>query len=373
MRSPVRSRSCAWCLGFPGCRSERRWAPGSGALFCHSGGVGSGDGGGTCNTAPTLLPFKARHPGPVFGSGEARRVPRWDAREPDFAENPMPRDKIILACSECKNRNYFTTKNKRLHPERVEWKKYCPRCNKHQSAQGNEVAMASTEVTRPGSGTRAMVSYYRDVVAEMKKVTWPDRDQIRRHDDPDHDLRAGHRRGHRADGPRAAGGAGPPPGLAASLRAAAMFEHRWYAVQTTSGHENKVQRCSSGRSTRIRAEPEARGIRQALVPTQEVVEIKNGKKVTVERKIFPGYVLVEMAPVAGHAARDQCDPGRDQVRGQGSRAEPLRDDEVKRLLGIVDRGRRRDRAEGGDSVPRRAGGADHRGPVRRLQRQRSRK
>ena len=42
----------------------------------------------------------------------------------------MPRDKIILACNDCKNRNYFTTKNKR-HPERVEWKKYCPRCNKH--------------------------------------------------------------------------------------------------------------------------------------------------------------------------------------------------------------------------------------------------
>ena len=35
----------------------------------------------------------------------------------------MPRDKIILACSDCKNRNYFTTKNRRLHPERVEWKK----------------------------------------------------------------------------------------------------------------------------------------------------------------------------------------------------------------------------------------------------------
>ena len=43
----------------------------------------------------------------------------------------MPRDKIILACNDCKNRNYFTTKNRRLHPERVEWKKYCPRCNKH--------------------------------------------------------------------------------------------------------------------------------------------------------------------------------------------------------------------------------------------------
>ncbi len=39
---------------------------------------------------------------------------------------------------------------------------------------------------------------------------------------------------------------------------------------------------------------EERAIRQALVPTQEVVEIKNGKKVNVERKIYPGYVLVEM-------------------------------------------------------------------------------
>jgi large subunit ribosomal protein L33 len=48
------------------------------------------------------------------------------------AEVEMPRDKIILACSDCKNRNYFTTKNKRLHPERVEWKKYCPRCNTHK-------------------------------------------------------------------------------------------------------------------------------------------------------------------------------------------------------------------------------------------------
>ena len=43
-----------------------------------------------------------------------------------------------------------------------------------------------------------------------------------------------------------------------------------------------------------RAAAEERPIRQALVPTQEVVEIKNGKKVTVERKLYPGYVLVEM-------------------------------------------------------------------------------
>ncbi len=43
----------------------------------------------------------------------------------------MPRDRITLACGECKNRNYDTMKNKRLHPERVDYKKFCPHCNKH--------------------------------------------------------------------------------------------------------------------------------------------------------------------------------------------------------------------------------------------------
>ena len=41
------------------------------------------------------------------------------------------RDKVILACQDCKERNYSQTKNKRLHPERVEYNKYCPRCRKH--------------------------------------------------------------------------------------------------------------------------------------------------------------------------------------------------------------------------------------------------
>ena len=42
------------------------------------------------------------------------------------------RDQITLECTECKERNYSTTKNKRLHPQRVEFKKYCPRCNAHR-------------------------------------------------------------------------------------------------------------------------------------------------------------------------------------------------------------------------------------------------
>ncbi|MDP8205021.1 MAG: 50S ribosomal protein L33 [Candidatus Electryonea clarkiae] len=43
------------------------------------------------------------------------------------------RDNIILACTDCKQRNYTTTKNRRKHPERLEVKKYCPFCNKHTS------------------------------------------------------------------------------------------------------------------------------------------------------------------------------------------------------------------------------------------------
>jgi transcriptional antiterminator NusG len=68
-----------------------------------------------------------------------------------------------------------------------------------------------------------------------------------------------------------------------------VMEHRWYAIQTTAGHENKVRGLID---RRIQADPrpeEERLIRQALVPTQQVVEIKNGKKVTVERKMFQGW------------------------------------------------------------------------------------
>ena len=42
----------------------------------------------------------------------------------------MARDNIILQCVECGNQNYITTKNKKLHPDRMEIKKYCPKCNK---------------------------------------------------------------------------------------------------------------------------------------------------------------------------------------------------------------------------------------------------
>ncbi len=113
-------------------------------------------------------------------------------------------------------------------------------------------------------------------------------------------------------------------------------EHRWFAIQTTAGHENKVR---SLIDRHIQADPrpeEERLIRQALVPMQQVVEIKNGKKVTVERKVFPGYVLVEMVlnQQTIHAINNI--QGVIKFVGQGWTPQPLRREEVNRLLGIED-------------------------------------
>jgi large subunit ribosomal protein L33 len=59
--------------------------------------------------------------------------PQEEKRRTEGQGRPEPtmRDKITLACSQCEERNYNKTKNKRLHPERVEYKKYCPRCRTH--------------------------------------------------------------------------------------------------------------------------------------------------------------------------------------------------------------------------------------------------
>jgi transcriptional antiterminator NusG len=114
------------------------------------------------------------------------------------------------------------------------------------------------------------------------------------------------------------------------------MDHRFYAIQTTAGHENKVR---SLIQRKIEADPrpaEERLIRQALVPTQEVVEIKNGKKVNVERKIFPGYVLVEMLMTQETLHQINGIQGVIKFVGHERLPQPLRPEEVNRLLGIAD-------------------------------------
>ena len=75
------------------------------------------------------------------------------------------------------------------------------------------------------------------------------------------------------------------------LEAAANPDFRWYVVQAYSGMERAVERNIQERIARAGVQNKFGRI---LVPTEEVVEIKNGQKKTTERKFFPGYVLVEM-------------------------------------------------------------------------------
>jgi transcriptional antiterminator NusG len=114
------------------------------------------------------------------------------------------------------------------------------------------------------------------------------------------------------------------------------MDHRFYAIQTTAGHENKVRSLIQRKIDADPRAPEERSIRQALVPTQEVVEIKNGKKVTVERKIFPGYVLVEMVMTQETLHTINGIQGVIKFVGHERLPQPLRPEEVNRLLGIAD-------------------------------------
>ena len=66
---------------------------------------------------------------------------------------------------------------------------------------------------------------------------------------------------------------------------------RWYAVNTYSGHENKVKQNLEHRVVSLN---QARAVRQVVVPTETVQEMKDNQKVSVEKRTMPGYVLVNM-------------------------------------------------------------------------------
>ncbi len=114
-----------------------------------------------------------------------------------------------------------------------------------------------------------------------------------------------------------------------------MAEPLWYAIQSYSGHENKVQRLIQQRIDMEPGEtPEEKEIKEALVPTQDVVEIKNGKRVTVTRRLYPGYVLVHM--VLNERTQHVINNIQGVIKfvGPGTAPQPLREEEVNKILGI---------------------------------------
>ncbi len=112
-----------------------------------------------------------------------------------------------------------------------------------------------------------------------------------------------------------------------------MPTHRnWYIIHTYSGFENRVKE-----SLRQRADAMGMGemVGEILIPTEEVVEMKDGKKVVSSKKFFPGYILVNMAMSddAWHMVKNT--PKVTGFVGTGIKPTPLLQEEVDRIINQV--------------------------------------
>jgi transcriptional antiterminator NusG len=114
-----------------------------------------------------------------------------------------------------------------------------------------------------------------------------------------------------------------------------MAEILWYAVQTYSGHENKVLKLIE---RKIAEEPgeelEEKEIQEALVPTQDALEIRNGKRVQVTRRLYPGYVLIKMILNERTIHVINNLQGVIKFVGSGKAPQPLREEEINKILGV---------------------------------------
>jgi transcriptional antiterminator NusG len=110
-----------------------------------------------------------------------------------------------------------------------------------------------------------------------------------------------------------------------------MEESKWYVVHTYSGYENKVK---TNLEKRVESMEMQEKIFRVLVPLEDQIEIKDGKQKTVKRKVFPGYVLVEMlmGDDSWYVVRNT--PGVTGFVGSGNKPIPLSDEEIKTILGM---------------------------------------
>jgi transcriptional antiterminator NusG len=111
---------------------------------------------------------------------------------------------------------------------------------------------------------------------------------------------------------------------------------RWYALQTYSGHEKKVKTLLERKIQELEGEPDEKAIREVIVPTQEVVEIKGGKRIKSTKRLYPGYVLIQMRMDQHTAFIVNSVPGVIKFVGGGEEPQPLKPEEINKILGIAD-------------------------------------
>ncbi len=104
---------------------------------------------------------------------------------------------------------------------------------------------------------------------------------------------------------------------------------RWYVINTYSGHENKVKQ---NLEHRVRFMKQQEKVRQVVVPTEQVSEIKDGQKIQVEKRTMPGYVLIDMEMSDDSWGVVKETPGVTGFVGSRDEPVPLSKSEVDRLL-----------------------------------------
>lgn len=120
--------------------------------------------------------------------------------------------------------------------------------------------------------------------------------------------------------------------------AAEADDARWYIVHTYSGFEKKVAQAIRDQAIRKNM---ADAFDEVVVPTEEVVEMRRGRKVSSERKFLPGYVLIRMAMTdeSWHLVKNT--PKVTGFLGAGGTPTPIRQDEADRILRQVQEGTER--------------------------------
>ncbi len=109
---------------------------------------------------------------------------------------------------------------------------------------------------------------------------------------------------------------------------------QWYVLRVASGQEDRVRR---GLEARVKAKGMEEQIPRILVPTETVTELRGGKRRTVKRKIYPGYVIVEMELEEPTWFLVRETPGVGDFIGSHGKPEPMSEDEVGKLMGQVQR------------------------------------
>ena len=103
----------------------------------------------------------------------------------------------------------------------------------------------------------------------------------------------------------------------------------WYVINTYSGHENKVKANLEHRIMSMNQQP---AFRRVVVPTEQVIETKDGQKVQTEKRVLPGYVLVNMDMTDESWTVVKGTPGVTGFVGAGTKPVPLAQPEVDRIL-----------------------------------------